>query len=192
MAERVLTIGHSNHPLDCFLHLLRLHSVQAIADVRSQPRSRYATHFDRDHLANALRNAGFEYVYLGAELGGRPRGESFYDSEGHVLYDRVAASREFQEGLRRLQSGMSRYAVAVLCAEEDPSACHRRLLVGRVLGDRGILVDHVRGDGSLQSESELIAAERVQPGLFDDIEAPAWKSIPSVSLKRRHASSSAF
>jgi len=40
---RVLTIGHSNHSLEHLLDLLRLHSVQVIADVRSSPYSKYAT-----------------------------------------------------------------------------------------------------------------------------------------------------
>jgi hypothetical protein len=62
------------------------------------------------------------------------------------------------------------------------------LLVSRVLATRGVVVEHIRGDGRLQTEDELQAA---QLSLFDGMEA-AWKSIPSVSLKRRQSSSSAF
>ena len=36
---RVLTIGHSNHSMEHFLELLRLHAVQVVADVRSSPYS---------------------------------------------------------------------------------------------------------------------------------------------------------
>jgi hypothetical protein len=63
------------------------------------------------------------------------------------------------------------------------------LLVTRVLAEREVVVQHIRGDGRLQTEDELQAA---QFGLFDNIEAPAWKSIPSVSLKKRQSSSSVF
>ena len=69
---RVLTIGHSNHSMEKFLQLLALHSVQVVADVRSSPYSKYATQFDRESLMEALSAAGFQYVYLGSELGGRP------------------------------------------------------------------------------------------------------------------------
>jgi uncharacterized protein (DUF488 family) len=185
----VLTIGHSNHSLEHFLGLLRLHAVQVVADVRSHPYSAYASHFDNQPLAKTLRAEGFQYVYLGAELGGRPRGNAYYDTDGRVLYDKVAESSEFQEGLTRLEKGLGQYRVAMLCAEEDPAGCHRRLLVGRVLAQRGIVVEHIRGDGRLQAEDELRAA---QLGLFDEIEAPVWKSIPSVSLKKRQSASSAF
>jgi uncharacterized protein (DUF488 family) len=189
----VLTIGHSNHAAELFLDLLQRHSVQVVADVRSHPYSKYALQFDREPLIEALRRAGFQYVYLGAELGGRPRGDAFYDGDGRVLYDRVAASPAFQDGLARLKKGIQRQVVALLCAEEDPAACHRRLLVGRVLTDGGIRVAHIRGDGRLQPESELRAAEtHDQLGLFEEMEAAPWKSIPSVSQKRRQSSSSAF
>ena len=94
----------------------------------------------------------------------------------------------------RLEKGLRQYVVAMLCAEEDPTGCHRRLLVGRVLAERGVAVRHIRGDGQLQAEDELSAAEpdSNQLSLFEEIEAPAWKSIPSVSLKRRQSTSSAF
>jgi uncharacterized protein (DUF488 family) len=179
--------------MEKFLELLALHSVQVVADVRSSPYSKYTTHFDREALVEALRAAGFQYVYLGSELGGRPRGDHYYDAAGHVLYDKVVHSPGFQKGLARLEEGLRQYVVAALCAEEDPAGCHRRLLVGRVLGERGIAVDHIRGDGRLQSEAELAAAEphSNQLNLFEEIEAP-WKSVPSVSPRKRQSSSSRF
>jgi len=128
-----------------------------------------------------------------ANLAARPRGDAYYDSAGHVLYDKVVESPGFQEGVDRLEGGLRQYVVAALCAEEDPAGCHRRLLVGRVLGERGIAVDHIRGDGRVQTEAELAAAEphSNQLSLFDEIEA-SWKSVPSVSPRKRQSSSSLF
>ena len=40
----------------------------------------------------------------------------------------------------------------MLCAEENPAHCHRRLLVARVLFEEGARVLHIRGDGRLQPE----------------------------------------
>jgi uncharacterized protein (DUF488 family) len=192
-STRLLTIGHSNHSMEKFLELLALYSVQVVADVRSSPYSKYTTQFDREALSEALRAAGFRYVYLGGELGGRPRGDHYYDAAGHVLYDKVVESPGFQAGVARLEEGLRQYVVATLCAEEDPAGCHRRLLVGRVLGGRGVSVEHIRGDGRLQTEAELSAAEPHdgQLSLFEEIEAP-WKSVPSVSPRKRQSSSSRF
>src|SRR6185369_13748472 len=86
---------------------------------------------------------------------GKPKGEQFYDAEGHVLYNRIAASPAFQRGLERLLNGMDSYTIALMCGEEDPTHCHRRLLIGRVLQERNIEVAHIRGDGSLQTDSDL-------------------------------------
>lgn len=187
-SPRVLTIGHSNHTVEHFLGLLKAHAIHVVVDARSQPYSKYATQFDQDPLKIALQDAGIRYLFLGRELGGRPEGDEFYDGEGHVLYDRVAATCLFQEGLARLERGIRDYTVGLLCAEENPAACHRRLLVGRVLLEHGIQVQHIRGDGRIQTEEEVAAEvdpNRDQLSLFQEVEAEPWKSIPSVLRKKR-------
>jgi uncharacterized protein (DUF488 family) len=191
--RQVWTIGHSNHPMERLVELLRGHAIEVVADVRSHPYSQYAPQFDLDGLAKAVREAGMRHVHLGRELGGRPRGDRYYDERGHVLYGEVARSEIFLEGIARLEGGIAQYRVAILCAEENPATCHRRLLVGRVLGGRGIAVLHIRGDGTIVSEVELAASETEdQMLLFQEMEAAEWKSIPLVSPKRRQNSSSAF
>jgi len=41
----VFTIGHSNHPLEVFVDLLKKHEIDVVVDVRSRPRSKYTPHF---------------------------------------------------------------------------------------------------------------------------------------------------
>ena len=180
----IYTIGHSNHAQAAFLDLLRLHEIEVLIDTRSAPFSRFAPQFNRDTLKAAVAEMGIKYGFYGRELGGRPEGEAFYDAQGHVLYSAVALSPLFQEGLARLLSGAEKYRVALLCSEEDPNVCHRRLLVARVLEEMGAEVSHIRGDGRLESERELQAREAQQPSLFGvDEEASAWRSLQSVSRK---------
>ena len=52
----VMTIGHSTHPLDEFIALLKAHGVEQLVDVRTIPRSRHNPQFNHDTLAVALRN----------------------------------------------------------------------------------------------------------------------------------------
>jgi uncharacterized protein (DUF488 family) len=184
----VLTVGHSNHTVEHFLGLLTAHAIEVVVDARSRPYSKYAKQFDHEALKTTLRDTGIRYLYLGRELGGRPDGDEFYDEEGHVRYDRVAATKRFREGLDRLERGIHEYRVAVLCAEENPACCHRRLLVGRVLLERGVQVEHIRGDGRIQTEEELAAEvnpNRGQSSLFAKAEAEPWKSTATVSRKKR-------
>jgi uncharacterized protein (DUF488 family) len=190
---RVMTIGHSNHSLDHFLRLVVDQQVEVVVDTRSQPYSKYSPHFDQAPLRDALTAAGIKYVYMGRELGGRPAGDEFYDGDGHVLYRRVAESTAFLEGLVRLEKGMESHRVALLCSEENPGVCHRRLLIGRVLQQRGAAVDHIRGDGRLQPDAELTkeeARDEGQMSLFDHADMDPWKSIPSVLPKKPPSSSS--
>lgn len=182
------TVGHSNHPLGRFIDLLRDGEIEVIVDVRSSPYSRFASHFNRDALAGSLRAAGLEYLFLGRELGGRPEGDQYYDDEGHVLYGRVARSSFFNQGLERLERGLRAHRVAVMCAEEDPTDCHRRLLIARVLLDRGVGVRHIRGNGRVQDEAEFGGFG--QGDLFNGFEEAAWRSTRSVSRGRALLSSS--
>ncbi|MCC6178713.1 MAG: DUF488 domain-containing protein [Chloroflexi bacterium] len=187
----ILTIGHSNHPLERFLALLAQHGVDVVVDVRSAPYSRYAQHFNKDLLEAGVTNAGHRYLYMGTELGGRPEGDEFYDEDDHVRYAAVAQAPWFLHGIDRLERGITRFRVALVCAEEDPTGCHRRLLVGRVLGSRGVEVAHIRGDGRLESEASLAARESsAQLGLFEGEDVRPWRSIRSVSRRRPPSGSS--
>ncbi|MBN1919077.1 MAG: DUF488 domain-containing protein [Verrucomicrobia bacterium] len=192
---RIFTIGHSNHEPEAFAALLEQHGVQVVADVRSQPYSAYAQHFSKGHIEGLLRAHGIKYLFLGDVLGGRPEGDEFYDDAQRVLYDRVAGSEPFRQGIERLLDGIRAYTVALLCGEEDPAECHRRLLVGRVLRERGVEVLHIRGDGRVESEHDVCRDEESrrtggQMQLFDTGEAEAWRSTRSVSPRKAPPSSS--
>jgi uncharacterized protein (DUF488 family) len=170
----LFTIGHSNQALEHFLGLLQQHGIEAVADVRTVPWSRYVPHFNAKALGAALARRAIEYVPYGRELGGRPEGDEFYDEQGHVLYGRLAASPAFRTGLDRVLAAAQTSRIALLCSEEDPSRCHRHLLIGRVLRERGVAMSHIRGDGRIETETGLAASESSagpQATLFDG--APA-------------------
>lgn len=154
----VLTIGHSNHAAADFLALLRQHAATAVADVRSAPYSRFNPQFNREALRRALTDAGIAYVYLGRELGGRSNDPACYQ-DGRIRYDRVAETRNFKDGLRRLETNIAEHRVALMCAEKDPLHCHRTLLVSQALDAAGVTVSHIHADG--HSESHTSAMDRL-------------------------------
>ena len=128
-SAQLWTIGHSNHPADRFGALLQQHGIETVVDVRSQPYSRFSPHFRQTRLRELLSDIGISYLFLGDELGGRPKEPEFYDSAGNVRYDRVTHTERFAKGLRRLMTTAETQQVAAMCSEEDPTRCHRRLLV---------------------------------------------------------------
>jgi len=191
----VYTIGHSNHPLESFLGLLRQHGIRALIDVRSSPYCRYAVHFNREDIQQPLWAEAVRYLFLGDALGGRPDGGEFYDGQGYVLYERVARSERFQSALATLLRGAAACPLTIMCGEEDPTECHRRLLIGRVLREQGVRVLHIRGDGRVQTEQETAAEEEFrrtkgQLSLFDTREPQPWKSTRSVLPEKAQPNSS--
>lgn len=187
----LFTVGHSNQDLDAFVALLVTAGIEAVADVRSIAGSGYSTQFDRAPLERALTEVSIRYVFLGNELGGRPDGDEYYDDTDRVRYDLVAESSAFLGGIERLLAGANQFRLAMMCSEENPEHCHRRLLVSRVLARQGVGVRHLRADGSIDVEIDIAAEEtRVQGSLLAGGELTTWRSTRPVSRDGRPRSSS--
>lgn len=192
----VYTIGHSSHSFEEFLRLLTGNRINVVVDTRSAPYSKFAPQFDRESIQRDLTQSGIKYLFLGAELGGRPKNPSYYDESGHVLYSRITKDPAFNSGIERLERGMANFRVALMCGEEDPAHCHRRLLVSRVLVERGHEVLHIRGDARVETDTEVSAASgkslvNEQPALFAELDEDQWRSTASVSPRRMPESFSA-
>ena len=134
------TIGHSTRPFDEFVAVLRAHAIEAVADVRTVPKSRHNPQFHIDSLTRTLPAVGLDYVHLPA-LGGlrhaRPdspntgwRNASF---RGYADYMQTP---EFAAGLDELLALAAEKRTVIMCAEAVPWRCHRSL-VGDALLVRG-------------------------------------------------------
>jgi uncharacterized protein (DUF488 family) len=155
----IYTIGHSTQSVDRFTSLLARYGIAAIADVRSSPYSRRNPQFNREALKEYLARQGIEYVFLGAELGGRGDESTRRDEHGRVLYRAMASAPSFRRGLRRVRDGGLRMRLALLCAEGDPLQCHRGLLISRELIRDGASVTHIHPDG--HREDHVAAEQRL-------------------------------
>ena len=163
----VYTIGHSTHSLERFLELLALNAITAIADVRSQPYSRFNPQFNREPFKLALAENGVSYAFLGQELGARSDDECCYDGD-KVQYDRIAKTELFQRGLDRVRTGAAGYRLALLCAEKEPLDCHRTILVARHLIERGLTVAHILAGGRSEPHNEAMRRLVHRLGLVED------------------------
>lgn len=148
----IYTIGHSNHSAETFLQLLLQHGINAIADVRSVPYSRYNPQFGRERLAAYLKQHQLAYVFLGQELGAiRDEPQAYRD--GNIDFDRVRQLPAFLHGVQRLLQGAQKWKIAMLCAEKDPLTCHRGLLISPQL-QQAVQVTHILSDGSLETHAQ--------------------------------------
>jgi uncharacterized protein (DUF488 family) len=167
----LLTIGHSNLPADRFMALLTSAGVTAVADVRSVPFSRWCPWFSGKALAERLAGKRIAYIALGDALGGRPRDPKLY-RDGVADYEAMAARPEFVAGLARVVNEIAGQRLCLMCAEREPLDCHRCLLVGRALTERGLALGHIRSDGAIEphaaTEDRLLALAGGEVDLFRD------------------------
>lgn len=175
MSKTIFTIGHSTHPIERFLDLLKQHNIEAVADVRSSPYSRRNPQYNRKNLQASLSGAGVHYVFLGRELGARSDDPGCYVND-KVQYERLAATDLFKAGIERVIEGQKTFRIALMCAEREPLNCHRTILVARKLERRGLRIAHILEDGSLEEHKDtlrrLIAGLGLSAGdLFNDEEA---------------------
>jgi uncharacterized protein (DUF488 family) len=142
----VLTVGHSNRPLEEFLHMLQAHQVALVADVRKMPGSRRNPQFNQDTLSHALREAGMAYVYLPGLGGLRRRRLDSPNTGWHNASFRAYAdymlTGEFEQNLDTLLQQARRQRTAVMCAEALPWRCHRSLIADALLV-RGVAVQRI-------------------------------------------------
>lgn len=133
----VLTIGHSTHPIEEFIHLLQAHGVTRVVDVRTVPRSHHNPQYNRDTLPTALKRVGIGYRHM-PELGGLRhttaasvntgwRNTSF---RGYADYMQTP---EFAQAIDRLIELAKRDRLALMCAEAVPWRCHRSLIADALL-----------------------------------------------------------
>src|ERR1017187_1403336 len=178
----VFTIGHSNQEFAKFVELLKQHSIQAVADVRSSPYSQYNPQFNREPLQRALQEHGISYVFLGDELGAR-RAERECHVNDRADYTLIARTPAFNSGIDRVIRGAAKMRIALMCSEKEPLDCHRSPLVSPHLRRRGLQVFHILADGTIESheqtESRLLhlfeLPERELFRLPDEIAAEAYK-----------------
>jgi uncharacterized protein (DUF488 family) len=177
----IFTIGHSNHSIETFITLLQKHGVTALADVRSHPYSRYLQHFSQAPLKAVLVNAGIFYVFLGRELGARPNDITCY-VDGKALYEKIASTQQFAEGIQRVLKGAENYKIALMCAEKDPITCHRAILICQQLREFDVKINHILSNGELEThaslEERLLELHKLKPPeLPQQIQLSLFESI---------------
>lgn len=166
----LFTIGHSKIPAERFVEMLHANGVNAIADVRSTPVSRFCPWFSAKNLAPFLARENIAYLPYGDVFGGRPREAALY-RDGVADFEAMARQPEFAAGVERLRADAARCRVCLMCAERDPLDCHRCLLVARALAERGSSIGHILFDGSIEpqeaTEQRLLALDAEGKGAPD-------------------------
>ena len=116
------------------------------------------THTHKSRRSSIARNsrrpssAGVRYLFLGSALGGRPQREDHYDAAGTPCTARWPQSHRSRSRRATSRRSQSR-RLALICSCGRPGECHRRLLIGKVLCERGAELHHILPDGRTRSSN---------------------------------------
>lgn len=142
----IYTIGHSTHPIDDFIEILKHYGITELMDIRTIPKSRHNPQFNGSELAHVLRNHHIGYRHQ-ANLGGlrHARADSInmaWENKSFRGFADYMQTPEFQEGIDKLIEIAHEKTMAIMCAEAVPWRCHRSL-IGDALLARGIHVEDI-------------------------------------------------
>jgi len=141
--ETIYTIGHSTHPEEEFIELLKTYGIEQLVDIRTIPKSRHNPQFAQTAMEVYLPKAGIEYRYM-KDLGGlRPKAKHSVSEGWRNMsfrnYADYMQTDEFTQALKELVETGKQKKTAIMCAEAVPWRCHRSL-VGDALLVRDVKV----------------------------------------------------
>ncbi|MGC1243766.1 MAG: DUF488 domain-containing protein [Chryseosolibacter sp.] len=169
-AEKTIwTIGHSTRSWEEFGHLLLMHRIQLLVDIRAFPGSRRHPQFNKEILSASLIDSGIGYTHMPG-LGGRrkPRENSSNTAWRHAAFRGYAdymQTTEFKNEVSQLEMMATKERTAYMCSEAPWWKCHRAL-VSDFLKTRGWGVWHIMEKGKLTEHPFTSPARPVQGELF--------------------------
>ncbi len=151
------TIGHSTHPIEDFIGLLKKYSISHLIDVRSIPYSRYNPQYNRENLISSLSDEKIKYSYLGDRLGARYNDPKLYFADKRIVdFRKVRELKSFKEAILEVKECIKAAdKLALMCAEKEPFNCHRFVLDSYALAQEGVEVKHILANGEIVLNNEL-------------------------------------
>ncbi|MCB4758494.1 MAG: DUF488 domain-containing protein [Sulfurovum sp.] len=149
------TVGHSIYEIEDFISLLKNNNVNTIVDVRSTPYSKFASQYNREDLKYYLKENGICYIFMGDLLGARHENKDLLFDNGKVDFKKVQETISFQQGITRLDKGISKgYNISLMCSEKEAFDCHRFGLVSEYIDKHlsDINVKHIYPDKVLSQK----------------------------------------
>jgi uncharacterized protein (DUF488 family) len=179
----LVTIGVYGWTLAEFLAALRRASVRQLLDLRQRRGVRGSAYAwaNSKRLQAALARAGIAYEHLPelaptTELRHLQYGEDAREGVGKRSRERLAPEFVTRFTCERLdhvdlapivESMPSDGAVALLCVERDPEACHRSLVAERIAADFDLALEHLTPGGLSTAYSPADAAGAARGGRVD-------------------------
>lgn len=142
--KQISTIGHSIYEIQDFIELLQKNNINTIVDVRSTPYSKFASQYNKDSVKQYLKENKICYIFMGDLLGARYEDKNLLFNNGKVDFKKVQETKLFQDGITRLEKGITKgYNISLMCSEKEAFDCHRFGLISEFLSKKDIDIQHI-------------------------------------------------
>lgn len=156
---RAYSLGYEGISLDRYVEVLRENGISVVVDVRETPWS-YKPGFSKKPLTERLQAEGILYLHI--KSAGNP---SRNRKMGLPQHDVIELYRKHLDAdpscLDQIYELIvtARGAVCLLCFEQEPCDCHRKVILDRIAQSRNLIACHLHGRTHLLEES--VASHRV-------------------------------
>lgn len=152
----LFTIGYSGFLINDFIATLKKESIGAVIDIRSSPYSARFSDYNSVAIKSSLNTNNIFYLFLGNELGARPKDSSLYTNRV-ADFSKMAKSQSFIDACKRIREGLNKFPLCLMCAEKDPLSCHRTILVANAFRKiyPHIKILHIHSISKIESQEKL-------------------------------------
>ena len=152
----IFAIGHSNYPYDKLIEMIKKYGIDCVVDIRETPYSKYNTQYNRESLRENLKSSGFTYVYMGHEFGAKRQTKESYNDDGYADFEKVIKEELFLKGIERITKGLQMgYKIVLLGAMQEPIRCHRSIMLGKYLNEKGFDVKYIMHEGNIVNQDYI-------------------------------------
>ncbi|HEX4172770.1 MAG TPA: DUF488 domain-containing protein [Acetobacteraceae bacterium] len=145
MPNPLLTIGYEGCTIGDVLAELKAAGATLLIDVRAVPQSRKPG-FSKRQLAAGLDEQGIAYVHLqglGTPKAGRVAVRAGHPERMEVIFREHMRSDRAQAELAQAKDLARQQRACLLCFEQDPMHCHRRLVAEMISTDTAQPILHL-------------------------------------------------
>ena len=128
------TIGYETDTQSGMIDRLRAAGVELVVDVRAVASSRKAG-FSKTLLAGGLKDQGVDYLHLrdlGTPKPGRDAARAGRVDEMREIFEAHLEEPAAVLALAQATALAKTKRIALLCYEDDPNCCHRRIVADRI------------------------------------------------------------
>ena len=146
----LFTIGYSGFDIKNFVDTLNDFNINAIIDVRSIPYSSRFANYNIDNMRSIVsdkknwKQKNVYYLNFKDSFGARQTNLEYYNNEKYLDFEKFRRSTSFLTGCERVCNGLNLgYNIVLMCAEIEPSQCHRSVMISRWFDLSGYKITHI-------------------------------------------------